>query len=276
MLDVVKISDIIQISIEAGKKILEVYNLEEFEVENKVDNSPLTLADRLSNDTIVEGLSRLYPDIPILSEEGKDIAYSERAKWDYFWLVDPLDGTKEFIKKNGEFTVNIALIHQGKPVLGVIYTPVLDEVYFAKVGLGSYKLTNGLQLFNTARGLNSDIVVMKEAIKLPIENDRTITTVVASRSHMSVETEEFINSLKQDSEEIEIISAGSSLKLCLVAEGKADYYPRYAPTMEWDTAAGQAIVEQAGGVVTNVETNSTLEYNKENLLNPWFLVKREA
>lgn len=276
MLDVVKISDIIQISIEAGKKILEVYNLEEFEVENKVDNSPLTLADRLSNDTIVEGLSRLYPDIPILSEEGKDIAYSERAKWDYFWLVDPLDGTKEFIKKNGEFTVNIALIHQGKPVLGVIYTPVLDEVYFAKVGLGSYKLTNGLQLFNTARGSNSDIVVMKEAIKLPIENDRTITTVVASRSHMSVETEEFINSLKQDSEEIEIISAGSSLKLCLVAEGKADYYPRYAPTMEWDTAAGQAIVEQAGGVVTNVETNSTLEYNKENLLNPWFLVKREA
>lgn len=258
MLDAVNISDIIQISIEAGKKILEVYNSDEFEVKNKADNSPLTLADKLSNDTIVEELSRLYPDIPILSEEGKDITYSERAKWDYFWLVDPLDGTKEFIKRNGEFTVNIALIHQGKPVLGVIYTPVSDEVYFAKAGLGAYKLTNGLQL------------------KLPIENNRAVTTVVASRSHMSAETEEFINSLKQELGEIELITAGSSLKLCLVAEGKADYYPRFAPTMEWDTAAGQAIVEQAGGVVINVEIDSSLDYNKENLLNPWFLVKRKV
>lgn len=275
MLESIKVSDIIQISIEAGKKILEVYNSEQFEVEQKEDNSPLTLADRLANSSIVDGLSRLYPDIPILSEEGRDISYSERVKWEYFWLVDPLDGTKEFIKRNGEFTVNIALIHKGKSVLGVIYTPVLDEVYFAKEELGSYKLNNGSSYMKEKEKDINDINIIDASIKLPIKNNRTIKTVVASRSHMSAETEQFIRELENELGEVEIISSGSSLKLCLIAEGKADYYPRFAPTMEWDTAAGQAIVEQANGKVINVETNSSLKYNKENLLNPWFVVSWE-
>ncbi|RBW68875.1 3'(2'),5'-bisphosphate nucleotidase CysQ [Bacillus taeanensis] len=271
MLEKINVVNIINISIEAGDKILEVYESADFGVENKSDNSPLTLADKKSNDVITEQLEKLYPEIPILSEEGKHLTYEERKNWEYLWVVDPLDGTKEFIKRNGEFTVNIALVHNGTPVLGVIYAPVLDTVYFAKQGFGSYKLENSKEHFDSKVEESS---LVKTAISLPIQQDRKRTTVIASRSHMSSETEEYINELKKEVGEVEITSAGSSLKLCLVADGTADVYPRFAPTMEWDTGAGQAIAELSGAAVTRTDNGEKLKYNKENLLNPWFIVKR--
>ncbi|OEF99780.1 3'(2'),5'-bisphosphate nucleotidase [Vulcanibacillus modesticaldus] len=273
MLEKINIFNIVQISIKAGNEIIKIYNTD-FNIESKQDKSPLTLADKRSHELIASELKRLYPEIPLLSEEGKGISYDERKNWDYFWLVDPLDGTKEFIKRNGEFTVNIALIHRNKPVIGVIYAPVLDTVYFAKKDLGSYKLTNCKEFLLNGRDILSDKGLVSHSMKLPISKEKAITTVIASRSHMSKETEDYINKLRKEVGEVEIISAGSSLKLCYIAEGKADVYPRFAPTMEWDTAAGQAIVEQANGIVVDVETNEKLEYNKENLLNPWFIVKR--
>lgn len=270
MLDNVSINSILTISYKAGQEIIEVYH-SEFAVENKEDKSPLTLADKKSHEMIESELKKQYPDIPILSEEGKSIPYEERAKWEYFWLVDPLDGTKEFVKRNGEFTVNIALIHNGYPVLGVIYAPILDTVYVAKQNVGSYKLTDVKEHLNYKK----DEQLLNVANKLPNVRNNEKKSVVASRSHMSKETEEYIEKIKNTFGEIDITSAGSSLKLCLVAEGAADVYPRFAPTMEWDTGAGQAIVEQAGGSVLNTETNERLQYNKENLLNPWFIVKKQ-
>jgi len=211
--------------------------------------------------------------VPILSEEGKEIPYDERIKWEYFWLVDPLDGTKEFIKRNGEFTVNIALIHKHKPVLGIIYIPVKDVFYFATINFGAYKLENS--------GILTENLSIEELIdksqKLPLNsNDKTTLTVIGSRSHTSEEFTEFVKQLNQKHENVEFISSGSSLKLCLVAEGKADVYPRFGPTMEWDTAAGQAIVEQAKGTVMEAETNEPLNYNKSNLLNPFFIVSGQG
>ncbi|TKD70803.1 3'(2'),5'-bisphosphate nucleotidase CysQ [Pseudalkalibacillus hwajinpoensis] len=261
----------ITIALEAGAKILEVYGSEDFKVESKKDDSPLTLADQKSHETIVKGLEDLTPNLPILSEEGNHLKYEGRKDWDYFWLVDPLDGTKEFIKRNGEFTVNIALIHQGKPVLGVIYAPVLDTLYVAKEGLGSYKL-EGV----TSKQYNSVETFTTLAMKLPLDKKDEKISAVASRSHLSKETEEYLNKVKQKVGEIDITSAGSSLKLCLVAEGTADVYPRFAPTMEWDTAAGHAIVMNAGGTVTQPNTGEPLVYNKENLLNPWFIVRKDG
>jgi len=275
VLEKINIMDIVKTAIKAGENILEVYHSDQFEIEEKSDESPLTLADRKSHDTIVKELNSLYPQIPILSEEGKHLPYEERKSWEYLWLVDPLDGTKEFIKRNGEFTVNIALVYKGSPILGVIYAPVLDIVYFAKEGLGSFKLENSKSII---KELSEETELTTHSTKLPIEQKREHTTVIASRSHMSKETEEYIESLKEEVGEVEITSIGSSLKLCLVAEGTADVYPRFAPTMEWDTAAGQAIVEQAGGKVYKIEKNKDsifpLVYNKENLLNPWFIVKK--
>jgi len=211
--------------------------------------------------------------VPILSEEGKEIPYDERIKWEYFWLVDPLDGTKEFIKRNGEFTVNIALIHKHKPVLGIIYIPVKDVFYFAAINFGAYKLENS--------GILTENLSIEELIdksqKLPLNsNDKTTLTVIGSRSHTSEEFTEFVKQLNQKHENVEFISSGSSLKLCLVAEGKADVYPRFGPTMEWDTAAGQAIVEQAKCTVMEAETNEPLNYNKSNLLNPFFIVSGQG
>jgi len=256
----------------AGEAILDVYD-SDFAVEQKDDKSPLTLADKRSNEIIEKVLEQTVTvnnsTVPILSEEGKEISYEDRKKWEYFWLVDPLDGTKEFVKKNGEFTVNIALIHKHKPVLGIIYIPVKDVFYFAAVNFGTYKLEN-------SEILTDDLSIeelLDKSQKLPLHNNnKTSFTVIGSRSHTSEEFSEFMEQLNEKYENVEFISSGSSLKLCLVAEGKADVYPRFGPTMEWDTAAGQAIVEQAKGTVIETQTNEPLSYNKSNLLNPFFIV----
>jgi len=260
----------------AGEAILEVYD-SDFAVEQKDDKSPLTLADKRSHEIIEKVLEQTITvnnsTVPILSEEGKEIPYDERIKWEYFWLVDPLDGTKEFIKRNGEFTVNIALIHKHKPVLGIIYIPVKDVFYIAAINFGAYKLENSSIL---TEDLSIEELIDKSQ-KLPLNsNDKTTLTVIGSRSHTSEEFTEFVKQLNQKHENVEFISSGSSLKLCLVAEGKADVYPRFGPTMEWDTAAGQAIVEQAKGTVMEAETNEPLNYNKSNLLNPFFIVSGQG
>ena len=247
----------------AGKEILKVYDTE-FEVESKADESPLTLADQKAHEAIVRGLE--VTGLPILSEEGKTISYEERKSWEYFWMVDPLDGTKEFVKRNGEFTVNIALIHQQKAILGVIYVPVKDELYMGAEGIGAFKIEGYEQNFGLPIQEN-----LKEEHQIPKAFKRAYT-VVGSRSHMSAETEEFINQKREEQGDIDMISVGSSLKLCMVAEGKADVYPRFAPTMEWDTAAGQAIVEAMGGHVIDWGTKQSMKYNRKNLLNDWFLV----
>jgi 3'(2'), 5'-bisphosphate nucleotidase len=253
----------INAALKAGEAILNVYE-SDFAVEHKEDKSPLTLADKNAHEVIC---SLLDPaGFPVLSEEGKNIAYSERGAWPYFWMVDPLDGTKEFVRRNGEFTVNIALIHQQRSVLGVIYVPVTKTLYFAAEGLGSFKL-----LITDALGDTLEQLIASSA-KLPLPVSRTKTTVVASRSHLSEETTAFIDGLRTSHKELDFISSGSSIKLCLVAEGSADIYPRFAPTMEWDTAAGQAICELAGKKVTDYTTNKTLLYNKPDLLNNWFIV----
>jgi len=269
---------------DAGGAILDVYN-QDFEISYKDDHSPLTLADQRSHSIIVSHLSDLTGErLPILSEEGKSISYQQRRRWEYFWMADPLDGTKEFIKKNDEFTVNIAQIHQTRPILGVIYVPVKDVLYFASEGLGAYRMDNSDILGsgtntpgkNEAAGLLEKILA--GSIKLPDDKHRfekkdSQITIVGSRSHATKELEAFIETMGKEYEQVEFISAGSSLKLCLVAEGRADIYPRLGPTMEWDTAAGQVIVEQAQGSVLNYEMDEPLRYNKKNLLNPWFIAR---
>ncbi|NOX85372.1 MAG: 3'(2'),5'-bisphosphate nucleotidase CysQ [Chlorobi bacterium] len=253
-------------SIQAGLAILEVYNSDEFDLEFKKDNSPLTLADRKAHNIIMEHL--IETGIPVLSEEGKDIPYEERKDWKLFWLVDPLDGTKEFVKKNGEFTVNIALIKNNKPVMGVIYVPVTDILYVGTVNEGAFIIEHV-----TKHKQETDL--LNAAKRLPEKINKATFKVVASRSHINSETEQFIEKLKKDHDKIEIVSKGSSLKLCLIAEGKADIYPRFGPTSEWDTAAGHAIVLASGGKVVLAENESKeLIYNKENILNPYFIAKR--
>ncbi len=278
----------------AGEAILEVYN-SDFAVEQKEDESPLTMADKRSHDIIVNDLKKSFTGnngdsmrddlfLPVLSEEGKDTPFDERKRWEYFWLVDPLDGTKEFIKRNGEFTVNIALIHKDKPVLGCIYIPVKDTFYFAAAGLGAYKLINGGKTVNDTLPIKGLLDVSR---KLPIRinttkfpfrhgqsapEKKTSLTIIGSRSHATKELSEFVEEVKKRYGEVEFVSAGSSLKFCLVAEGDADIYPRFGPTMEWDTAAGQAIVEQAEGCVVDTRTGEPLKYNKNTLVNPFFVV----
>lgn len=237
-------------SLAAGKTILEIYNSADFGVEIKGDNSPLTKADQAAHQEIVSYLEKT--ELPILSEEGKDIPYEVRKDWDYFWMVDPLDGTKEFIKKNGEFTVNIALIYRGKPILGVVYAPVLEWLYWGNQEEGAWK-----QEFD-----NSPFQLKKL-------EDSEVKTIVASRSHLSPETQEFIDQYPG----VEVISMGSSLKFMLVAEGKAQIYPRFAPTMEWDTAAAQGVILAYGGAIIKWPENNPLIYNKEDLLNPWFVCR---
>jgi 3'(2'), 5'-bisphosphate nucleotidase len=245
--------DILTIALAAGEKIMEIYEKADFGVDMKADNSPLTLADIASHEHIVASLARLTPDIPVLSEESRTIGYQERSRWSTFWLVDPLDGTKEFIKRNGEFTVNIALVEGGKPVLGVVHTPALGVTYYASKGKGAFKQENG-----TSRPIN---------VQAETSGD---LNVVASRSHAGPDTEVFLANLGKDYT-VKLVSKGSALKLCLVAEGAAHLYPRLGPTMEWDTAAAQCVAEEAGAVVTDVE-GKHLAYNKENLLNPFFIV----
>lgn len=249
-------------AIEAGKAIMKIYNEEDFGVETKEDDSPLTKADIASNDVIMDFLKDT--NIPVLSEEGKMIPFDERQNWKQLWIVDPIDGTKEFIKRNGEFTVNIALIDNQKPVLGVVLAPALNSLYFSSQTKGAFKaIINDESTFES---------IQKSLTSLPTKINRSKFTVVASRSHLSDETVNFIEELKEKHGELEFISIGSSLKLCLVAEGKADCYPRFAPTMEWDTAAGQAICNHAGFKVIDKGTNDEMLYNRENLLNNWFIV----
>ena len=239
------------LAVKAGEAIIEIYESGDFGVDHKSDDSPLTKADLAAHQVIVAGLKGLTPEIPILSEESASISFEERKQWHKYWLVDPLDGTKEFIKKNGEFTVNIALIDNGKSVLSVVYVPVTQVSYSAAVGVGVYK---------RAEGKKSSIMVMK--------NSRFKPTVVGSRSHMSDEVKDYLSRLGQH----ELVSMGSSLKFCLVAEGKADLYPRLGLTSEWDTAAAQCIVEQAGGQVVTMDGKPLIYNSKDSLLNPHFMV----
>lgn len=255
----IDIEALISIAQKAGDAIMEIY-ARDFSVEIKEDNSPLTEADKKSNAIILQGLNSLYPDIPFISEETKQTPYEERKNWNRFWLIDPIDGTKEFIKKNGEFTVNIAMIEDGVPVVGIVHVPAKDEIYFSAKGLGAFK-----------RQTTNDKRQTKVHNPEHYSSKRKVI-VVGSRSHLSPETLEFVEELKAQGKEVEFSSSGSSLKLCLVAEGKADVYPRFGPTMEWDTAAAHAVALYAGKNVINYETKQPLVYNKENLLNPWFIV----
>ena len=252
MLNQIDIQNIVTIAKEAGNAIMQIYK-QDFEVEYKQDSSPLTLADKEANNIIEDGLNKLSVNFPILSEEGDDIPYEDRKHWEYFWLIDPLDGTKEFAKKNDEFTVNIALIHKDTPVLGVVYAPALDICYWAKQGEGAFK----------------------DGQRLPIKTvkQRNTYKIVASRSHMSDETQAFIDAI-DTSKEKELISIGSSLKICLVAEGEADIYPRLGPTMEWDTGAAHAIANESKSEFQSYNNGKYLrhKYNKEFLLNKWFTV----
>ncbi len=261
-------------AVDAGKAVLDVYNSKEFSVKEKEDKSPLTEADLRSQEAILSFLSKT--DFPILSEEGKDIPYFERKNWKKCWLVDPLDGTKEFIKRNGEFTVNIALIEDGIPVLGVVYAPAIGELYFALKGLGAYKIESSEISKIGNEGIDLKTILNSSQFLSPSSSNQSEVTVVASRSHMSKETEEFIKKLREKHSTVKTVSKGSSLKLCLVAEGKADVYPRFAPIMEWDTAAGQAVVEISGGKVVDARTSEPLRYNKENLLNPYFVATKKG
>ncbi|GAB4179471.1 MAG: 3'(2'),5'-bisphosphate nucleotidase CysQ [Geothermobacteraceae bacterium] len=236
---------------EAGAAIMEIYAGDDFAVETKADDSPLTRADRASHAVIVAGLQAAFPDIPILSEEGRDIPWQERRHWQRFWLVDPLDGTKEFIKRNGEFTVNIALVEGGEPVLGVVHVPALATTYLGRRGEGAWRERNG----------------DRQAIRPTCPAPGTPLAVVMSRSHPSVELDAYLKQIEVG----EAVPVGSSLKLCAVAEGRADLYPRLGPTMEWDTAAGQAVAEAAGARVLAAD-GQPLRYNKPKLLNPWFVV----
>ena len=254
----------IEAALEAGKAILEIYNSGEFDIEIKGDNSPLTRADKVAHNVIVSYLEKT--EIPILSEEGKEIPYQKRKDWNQLWIVDPIDGTKEFIKRNGEFTVNIALIVDQKMTLGVIFVPVSGDLYFSSKGLGSYKVNINLNNYNLEN-------ILEAGQQLPLQREDKTFTVVASRSHMSQETQAYVDEMKEKHGAVNLISKGSSLKLCMVAEGTADCYPRFAPTMEWDTAAGQAICEHAGFEVIDWSTNESMLYNRVELLNNWFLVK---
>ena len=242
----------------AGEEILDVYS-RDFEVETKADDSPLTEADQRANAVIMDALRTHYPEVAVISEENKEIPYDERSGWSEFWLVDPLDGTKEFIKKNGEFTVNIALVREGAPVAGIVYRPVDGTLYSAEHGSGAFK---------TAAGRSPEKIFNPKHYSTEQE-----VTVVASRSHLTPEVEAFVEELRAQGKAVEFLSAGSSLKLCLVAEGAATVYPRFGPTMEWDTGAAHAIVLEAGKKVLDQGTGEALRYNKESLLNPWFIVE---
>jgi len=245
------VNPVCEIARQAGAEIMEIY-AKGFEIEEKKDHSPLTTADLASHTLIINKLAKLTPDIPILSEESASIAYAERASWKNYWLIDPLDGTREFIKRNGEFTVNIALITEHKSSLGVVYLPVKDICYYAARNFGAFK-QNQLQA--------------AEKIQARKSSPASKPTICGSRSHAG----KSLLALQEKIGEFDLISMGSSIKMCLVAEGVADIYPRFGPTSEWDTAAAHCVVSEAGGVIVNTELE-TLPYNtKDSLLNPSFL-----
>ena len=252
----------VEAALEAGKVIMDIYESEDFQVESKEDLLPITIADKKATDIINQYL--VLTGIPIISEENQQVCCEERKNWESCWIVDPLDGTKEFIKRNGEFTVNIAFIKNGEPGLGVIYAPALDVLYYA--------LVEEEKAFKVEKASMSSNPFLKGRQIKPSTPESTIK-IVCSRSHMNEDTLEFIERLKKENQcEVEVVSKGSSLKFCLIAEGEADMYPRYAPTMEWDTAAGQAICEAVRFSCCFRETGGPMNYNRENLLNPHFLV----
>ncbi len=278
-------------AIKAGNAILSIYNDEkrDLQTEAKADDSPLTIADRRAHEIIVQELEAT--GLPVLSEEGIHLPYAERKKWTRFWLVDPLDGTREFINRNGEFTVNIALIERNRPVMGVICVPVTGLVYLGVMGEGVWRSSKTSETLGTlekwerlgASGTSEAPETLGALEKWEsVGASGTSETsggksgalvVLGSRSHMSSETQEYIEDLKARHGEVEFVPVGSSLKFCLMAEGKADIYPRLGKTMEWDTAAGQAIAEAAGKQVLRIDNGKPLRYNKENLQNPYFVVK---
>lgn len=263
-------------ALKAGQAIIEIYNTD-FEVETKFDASPLTLADRRSHE-IIKSMLMGYR-LPMISEEGRDIPFPERESWKRLWIVDPLDGTKEFVKRNGEFTVNIALIENGKPVLGVVFAPIPRLLYFASRDLGAYKIDCPIDawLDNSKKRDAEELLglLISSARRLPCNKKNPEKyTIVGSRSHATPELSDFVERMKHEKGQVDFIQAGSSLKICLVAEGGADIYPRLGPTMEWDTAAGQAVAMFAGAKIYDYKTNEELGYNKPNLLNPWFIVER--
>ena len=252
----------IDASIQAGKKIIEIYNSDNFNLEYKLDDSPLTLADTASN-KIIENILEAS-NIPILSEEGNILDFNNRKNLKQLWIVDPLDGTKEFINKNNEFTVNIALIENSKPVIGVIYAPASNVLYFSERKLGSYKtLITALDEFDNSK-----------AFRLPLVENSNEYKVLTSRSHLDDNTLDYIDNLKVNNLKAVSVPMGSSLKFCLLAEGLADCYPRFSPCMEWDTAAGQIICEEAGFKVIDLKTMKPIIYNRENLINNYFIAKK--
>jgi len=264
----------IQAAIKAGQAILKIYETD-FTVTHKPDQSPLTLADCESHRIIVEQLETV--GLPILSEEGRQLPYQERQPWHTFWLLDPLDGTKEFVKRNGEFTVNIALITDEKPVMGVIYLPVADVLYFGTTENGAYKMTPAAERLVALLSPEEDkhqriSELCASAERLPLPSPKRFT-VVGSRSHSTPDVDAIVEKLRKIHGDVDLIPAGSSLKICMVAEGRAQLYPRTGPTMEWDTAAGQAIAEAAGAEMVVFDSGKPMRYNKENLRNPWFIVK---
>jgi len=252
----------IEASIKAGKKILEIYTSDDFIVEYKSDESPLTLADKSSDEIIKNALKA--SNIPVLSEEGNVLDYNKRKDLRHLWIVDPLDGTKEFIKKNGEFTVNIALVENSIPVIGVIYAPALNVLYFSERKLGAYKtLITALDEFDNSK-----------AFRLPLVEKSNEYKVLTSRSHLDDNTLDYIDNLKVNNLKVVSVPMGSSLKFCLLAEGLADCYPRFSPCMEWDTAAGQIICDEAGFKVIDLKTMKPIVYNRENLINNYFIAKK--
>ena len=256
MIDILEarfVTDLIRISEAAGRAIMDVYDKgAQVDVRLKSDDSPLTLADQRANEIIVQELKALYPNIPIISEENRQLSFEERQGFKQYWVVDPLDGTKEFIKRNGEFTVNIALCENHRPVAGFVFLPVTGEIYYAVRGLGAYKGDQD----------NKDRL---EAARFSLHDAQL--TVVVSRSHLNEATEQYLATLNEP----KTLASGSSLKFIRIAEGRAHLYPRFGPTMEWDTAAAQIILEEAGGSVVTVDSEQALTYNKENLLNPYFI-----
>jgi 3'(2'), 5'-bisphosphate nucleotidase len=265
----------IDAAVKAGKAILDVYE-SDFAVETKDDKSPLTLADKKSHEIIQAGLVGFK--IPFVSEEGKSMPYATRKEWPTVWIVDPLDGTKEFVKRNGEFTVNIALIDNRQPIMGIVYAPIPQWLYFSSTDIGAYKLRDVQpDTFNINMDIDAEDALkelMQKGAKLPIDQSRKTYTIVGSRSHGTPELAAFVEAKREEKGDVEFIAAGSSLKICLVAEGAADIYPRLGPTMEWDTAAGQAVAECAGARMYLHATGENLRYNREDMLNPWFVVER--
>jgi 3'(2'), 5'-bisphosphate nucleotidase len=253
----------------AGLSIMKVYRKKTFETTLKKDLSPVTEADHAAHRIIAGRLEQTA--LPVLSEEGREVPYKARKDWKKFWLVDPLDGTKEFLRRNDEFTVNIALIQDQAPVLGVIYAPCQDAMYFASDGSGAFRITAYSQKDGQIQNQHE---LMGYADNLPGKIPRRPYTAIASRSHRNVKTDLFIKGLQKEHPGLRIVSTGSSLKFCLMAEGKADIYPRFGPTMEWDTAAGHAIARASGCSVKVHDREDDLSYNKEDLFNPWFIVSR--